>query len=88
MLLSLSAVSPQLCRQQGRERLSSSGPGHHHIGVPSAAAGTDKPLAPIEDAGVGAVPSSHLCWVRLELMLARLAPHYKPNLGTGAPEKT
>jgi hypothetical protein len=31
-----------------------------------------KPLAPIEDAGDGAVPSSHLCRVRLDLMLARL----------------
>jgi hypothetical protein len=36
------------------------GSGHDHIGLPSAAAGTDKPLAPIKDAGVGAVPSSHL----------------------------
>src|SRR5271169_6765887 len=59
------------------------GPGHDHIGLPSAAAGTDKPRAPIEDAGVGAVPSSHLCRVRLDLMLARLAPHDKPDLGRG-----
>jgi hypothetical protein len=36
------------------------GPGHDHIGLPFAATGTDKPLAPIEDAGIGALPSSHL----------------------------
>ena len=51
------------------------GPGHDHIGLPSAATGTDKLLAPIEYAGGGAVPSSHLCRVRLDLMLACLAPH-------------
>ena len=60
------------------------GPGHDHISLPSAAAGTDKPLAPIQNAGVGAVPSSHLCRVRLDLMLARLAPHDKPDLGSGS----
>jgi hypothetical protein len=60
------------------------GPGHHHIGLPSAALGADQLLAPIEDAGIGAVPSSHLCRVRLDLMLARLAPHDKPDLGSGS----
>jgi hypothetical protein len=49
-------------------------PGHDHIGLPFAAAGTEEPHAPIEDADVGALPSSHLCRVRLDLMLARLAP--------------
>jgi hypothetical protein len=56
------------------------GPAHDHIGLPSAAAGTDKPLAPIEDADGGAVLSSHLCRVRLDLMLARLAPNNQANL--------
>jgi hypothetical protein len=51
------------------------GPAHDHIGLPSAAAGTDKPLAPIEDTGTGTVPSRHFRRVRLDLMLARLAPH-------------
>ena len=60
------------------------GPAHDHIGLPSAASGTDEPLAPIENAGVGALPSSHLCRVRLDLMLARLAPHDKPDLGSGS----
>jgi hypothetical protein len=64
--------------------LTTLGPGHDHIGLPSATAGTDKLLAPIEDAGVGAVPSSHLCRVGLDLMLARLAPHDKPDLGSGS----
>ena len=50
--------------------LSSAGPGHDHIGLPSAAAGTDKLLSPIEDAGVGAVPSSHLGGIGLDLMQA------------------
>jgi hypothetical protein len=54
-------------------------PGHDHIGPPSAAAGSDKLLAPIEDAGIGVVPSSHLCRVRLDLMLARLAPDHQPH---------
>jgi hypothetical protein len=31
---------------------------------------TDEPLAPIEDRSSGAVPSSHLCRVGLDLMLA------------------
>jgi hypothetical protein len=60
------------------------GPGHDHIGQPSAAAGTDKLVAQIEDAGVGAVSSSHLGRVRLDLMLARPAPHDKPDLGSGS----
>jgi hypothetical protein len=71
-------------RARGHPGLSSPRPGHDHIGLPSAAAGADKPLAPIEDAGVGAIPSSHLCRVRLDLMLARLTPHDKPDLGSGS----
>jgi len=43
--------------------------------LPTAAAGTDKLLAPIEDAGVGTMPSSHLGRIWFDLMLARLAPH-------------
>jgi hypothetical protein len=37
--------------------------------------GTDEPLAPIEHGHSGAVPGSHLGGVRLNLMLASLAPH-------------
>jgi hypothetical protein len=59
--------------------LSSPCPADYHIGLPSAALRTDEPLAPIEDAVIGAVPNSHLCWVRLDLMLARFAPHDKPT---------
>jgi hypothetical protein len=55
--------------------LSRLGPGHDHINLPSAAFGADQLLAPIEDAGVGAVPSSHLGRVGLDLMLASFAPH-------------
>ena len=58
--------------------------GHHHVGITTAAAGTHQPLAPIEDAGVGTVLSSHLGRIRLDLMLARLAPHDKPDLGSGS----
>jgi hypothetical protein len=64
--------------------LSSPGPGHYHVDLPSAALRTDEPLAPIEDAGVGAVPSSHLGGIGFDLMLARLAPHDKPDLGSGS----
>jgi len=60
------------------------GPCDDHIGLPSAAAGTDEPLAPIEDAGVGAVPSSRLDEIGLDLMLARLAPHDNPDLRSGS----
>ena len=60
------------------------GPGHDHIGLPFAATGTDEPLAPIEDAGVGAVTERHLSGVGFDLMLARLAPHDKPDLGSGS----
>jgi hypothetical protein len=35
----------------------------------------------------GAVPGSHLDGVRLDLMLARLAPHDKPDLGSGSGTK-
>ena len=58
--------------------------GHHHVSITAAAAGTHQPLAPIEDAGIGAVPSSHLGGVGLDLMLARLAPYDKPDLGSGS----
>ena len=61
----------------------SPGPGHYHVGLPSAALRTDEPLAPIEDTGAGAIPSSHLGGVWLDLMLARLAPHDKPHTGRG-----
>jgi hypothetical protein len=48
------------------------GPGHDHIGLPFAAAGTDEPLVPIEDAGVFAPLGSELSqdrpqtWMRAE----------------------
>src|ERR1700730_6004083 len=42
---------------------------NHHIDLPAAAAGTDQPLAPIEHGCFGAVPSGHLGWVRLRLVL-------------------
>jgi hypothetical protein len=57
--------------------------GHHHVDLSAAAAGTDQPLAPIENGGFGAVPSSHLGRIRLNLMLAFLAPHDQPDLGRG-----
>jgi hypothetical protein len=66
-----------------RPGLSTLGPAHDHIGLPSAAAGTDEPLAPIENAGVGAVASSHLCRVWLDLMLATLAPYDQADVGSG-----
>jgi hypothetical protein len=48
--------------------------------LPATAPGTDKPLAPIENRRVRAVPSNHLGGVRLDLMAARLAPHDQPYL--------
>jgi hypothetical protein len=59
--------------------LSPVGPGHDHIGLPSAAFRTDKPLAPIEDTGVGAVPSSHLGGIGLNLVAAILVPDDQPQ---------
>jgi hypothetical protein len=48
---------------------------YHHIGLSAAAFGADQLLAPIEHWRFGAVPSSHLGGVGLDLMLASLAPH-------------
>jgi hypothetical protein len=53
--------------------LSPLGPGQDHIGLPSAAFGADQLLAPIEHWRFGAVPSSHLNGIRLDLMAARSA---------------
>jgi hypothetical protein len=39
------------------------------------ALGTDKPLAPIGNGGLGAVALSHFGGVGLDLVAARLAPH-------------
>jgi hypothetical protein len=57
---------------------------HHHIDLSAAAAGTDQPLAPIEDGRFGAVPSSHRGGIGLDLMLAFLAPHDQPHTGPAA----
>jgi hypothetical protein len=35
-------------------------PGHHHFHPPAAKAGTDEPMALVENGGFDAVPSSHL----------------------------
>jgi len=43
--------------------------GHHHVGITTAAAGTHQPLAPIEHGRFGTVASTHLGWVRFDLML-------------------
>jgi hypothetical protein len=43
------------------------GPAHHHIDLPAAAAGTDEPLAQSRTLGVGAIPSSHLSGIGLDL---------------------
>ena len=55
--------------------------GHDHIGRPAAAPGTHQPLAPIEYGRFGAVASSHLVRVGLDLMLAFLTPHDQPHAG-------
>jgi hypothetical protein len=54
-------------------------PGHDHINLPFAAFGADQLLAPIEHWRFGAVPSSHLGRVGLDLMTAALAPHDQPD---------
>jgi hypothetical protein len=48
---------------------------HHHIDLTVAAVGIDHPLAPIEHGWFGAVPSSHLGGVGLDLMEAIPSPH-------------
>jgi hypothetical protein len=57
---------------------------YHHVDLAAPAQGADESLAPIKDGGSGAVLLRHLCRVRLGLMLARLAPHDKPDLGSGS----
>ena len=51
----------------------------------AAAAGTDQPLASIEHGRFGAVPSSHLGGVGLDLILAFLAPDDQPSTGRAPP---
>src|SRR5271169_7173841 len=45
--------------------------------------GAAEPLTPIEDRGVGAIPSSDLRGIGLDLMIAILAPHDQPDLCSG-----
>jgi hypothetical protein len=59
-------------------------PAHHRIDLPAAAVRTDEPGAPIEHGRFGAVPSSHLGGIGLDLMLAILAPHDQPDLCRGS----
>jgi hypothetical protein len=40
------------------------------VDIAAAALGADQPIAPIENGRFGAISSSHLRWVGLNLMLA------------------
>ena len=51
------------------------GPGRHHINVVASAFGAEWPRPSTEHGRFGAVPSSHLGRVGLNLMTATLAPH-------------
>jgi hypothetical protein len=51
------------------------GPGHHYVDLAAAALGTDKPLSPIGNGGLGAVALGHFGGGWLDLVAARLAPH-------------
>jgi hypothetical protein len=53
----------------------------HHIHLPAATLAADQPLAPIGHRGFGAVPSSRLCRVGLDLVLTVLAPDDEPHIG-------
>jgi hypothetical protein len=57
---------------------------HHHVDLSAAAAGTDQPLAPIEHGRFGAVPSSHLGRVGLNLVPTFFAPDDQPHTGRGS----
>ena len=57
------------------QKLSPLGSGDDHIRLLSAAPGTDKPVAPIENWRVRAVSSSHLGRIRPDPVTRRLAPH-------------
>ena len=58
-------------------------PGHDHIDLTAAAFGADQPLAPIGHGRLGAVPSSHLGGIGLDLMAAIAAPNDETNAGRG-----
>jgi hypothetical protein len=58
-------------------------PAHHHIDPSAAAAGTDQPLAPINNRRVSTVPSSHLRGIGLDLMAAIVAPDDEASAGSG-----
>jgi hypothetical protein len=79
-----SAMGPDFRTRSRRARLSPFRSGHHHVDLPAAALGTDEPLAPIEHGRFGAIPSSHLSRVWLDLMLAFLAPDDQANLCRGS----
>src|SRR5215472_13808 len=61
--------------QRDSKRLPPLRAGHHHIGIAASASRTHQPLRPIGDRGLGAVSASHFGGVRLNPMLARLAPY-------------
>jgi cold shock CspA family protein len=56
----------------------------HDIHLPAAAFGADQPLAPVEHGRFGAVPSSHINGIGLDLMLAFRAPNDQPDAGGGS----
>jgi hypothetical protein len=55
------------------------GPGHDHVDVSAAAFRADEPLAPFRDRHLGAITLRLLGSIRLDLVLARLAPHGGPH---------
>jgi hypothetical protein len=57
---------------------------HHHSDLPAAATGADQPLAPIENGGLAAEPSSHLGGVGLDLVAVFPAQHDQSDSGSAS----
>ena len=53
----------------------------HETDLMAASPRADQPAAPIESGDRGAVPSSHLGGIGLDLMLADLGPDDQPHIG-------
>jgi len=68
------------CRHQ---LLSSATPGEHHVDRAATATGTDKPVAPIENARRIAISSGEVRGIGLHLMAPILAPNDEADMGGG-----
>jgi hypothetical protein len=76
-------AAAKLTKKPGGWNLPSRRPTDHHINLPVPALRAYQPLTPIGYRHLGPVALGHLGGVGLNVMLARLAPYDKANMGSG-----